>query len=252
MVVINAHAHIGDTRVFDADNDEADLLQAMDSNGVDVSLVMPSAGCRDAAAVHDRIGRLARERRGRFYGIVQMNPHTDREAYAAEARRCAQELDFVAVKIHPLGYGVDPKSRDADMVFQVARDLSLVVMIHTGSGIPWGLPALWIPLAQRYPEVNVVLAHAGMAVFTAEAHLAATLCPNVYLETSWAKPGELLWLIRDLGPGRVMMGADLLSNMPVELFKYRSLGLSQAELEMCLGGTAAHVFGLPSNAGREA
>jgi hypothetical protein len=248
MAVINAHAHIGDTRVFDADNDEGELLRAMDLNGVEVSLVMPSAGCRDAVAIHDRIAWLARERRGRFYGIVQMNPHTDREAYAAEARRCARDLGFVAVKIHPLGYGVDPKSRDAEMVFQVARDLSIAVMIHTGSGLPWGLPALWIPLAQRYPEVNVVLAHAGMGVFTAEAHLAAKLCPNIYLETSWAKPGELLWLIRDLGAGRVMMGADLLSNMPIELFKYRSLGLGQDELEMCLGGTAAAVFRLPISA----
>ncbi len=245
MTIVNAHAHIGDSWVFDADNSEQDLLQAMDANAVDVSLVMPSAGCRDAAAIHDRIARLAREHLGRFYGIIQMNPHTDRAIFAAEARRCVGELGFVGVKIHPLGYGVDPKSRDADAVFQIARDLSITVMIHTGSGLPWALPALWIPLAQRYPDVNVVLAHAGMAIFTAEAHLAATLCPNVYLETSWAKPGELLWLIRDLGARRIMMGADLLSNMPLELFKYRSLGLSADQLEACLGRTAAAVFRLP-------
>ena len=242
--IISAHAHIGDTRVFDADNSEADLLAAMDAAGVDASIVMPSAGCRDAAAIHDRIAVMAQRHPGRIFGMIQLNPHTDEPEYLREAERCVRDLGFVGAKIHPLGYGVSPTSRDAEMVFRIAAQLGIAVMVHTGSGLPWGLPSLWIPLAQRYPNVNVVLAHAGMGVFTAEAHLAATMCPNVFLETSWAKPGELLELIRSLGPARVMMGGDLVSNFPVELFKYRSLGLPDDVLAQCLGGTARTVFGL--------
>jgi predicted TIM-barrel fold metal-dependent hydrolase len=245
MRVVNAHAHIGDSRIWDVEMSEDELLATMDQHGVDVSLVMPSAGCRDAAAMHDRIAALGEAHPGRITGIVHINPHTDRPILEAEARRCVEDLGFVGIKIHPLGYGVDPRSRDAEAIFEVARDMSIAVMIHTGSGLPWGLPSVWIPHAQRFPDVKVVLAHAGMGVFTSEAHLAASLCPNVYLETSWAKPGELLWLIRDLGPQRVMFAADMVSNMAVELYKYRAIGLTQDELEWCLGRTATTVFGLP-------
>lgn len=244
-MIVSAHAHIGDTRVFDADSSEEALLQAMDDAGVDASIVMPSAGCANAVAIHDRIAHLAQQRPGRIFGMIQINPHTDEEIYTAEAERCVRELGFVGVKIHPLGYAVNPRSRDAEMVFRVARQLHIPVMIHTGSGLPWSLPALWIPLAQKYADVSVVLAHAGMGIFTAEAHLAARMCPNIYLEMSWAKPPELKWLISDLGIDRIMMGGDLNSNLAVEVFKFRSLGLSEADLAMGLGGTAIRVFDLP-------
>lgn len=245
MLIVSAHAHIGDTRVFDAETTEDALIEAMDGAGVDTSIVMPSAGCADAAAIHDRIAALAQSYPTRIFGMIQINPHTDRDRFQAEAQRCVHDLGFVGIKIHPHGYGVSPQSRDAETVFQVARELSIPVMIHTGSGLPWALPSLWIPLAQAHPDVSVVLAHAGMGIFTAEAHLAATLCDNVTLETSWAKAHELKWLIDSLGAERIMMGGDLNSNLPVEVFKFRSLDLAPSQLAQCLAGTAIKVFDLP-------
>ncbi len=244
-MIVETHSHIGDTNVFDVDLKEEDLLATFDANGVDIGIVMPSAGCASAPAIHDRIAKMGQQNPGRIYGMIQINPHTNRQEYEKEAERCVRELGFVGVKIHPLGYGVSPRSKSADMVFQVARDLEIPVMIHTGSGIPWALPSLWIPLAQRYPQVSVILAHAGMGVFSMEATLTANLCPNVYLETSWAKPGELLSMIREVGAHRVMMGGDLMSNLPVEIFKYRSIGLTPEEQTQCLARTAIQVFKLP-------
>jgi predicted TIM-barrel fold metal-dependent hydrolase len=248
-VIINTHAHVGDTRVFDVVSDENELIQAMDEHGIDLSLVMPSAGCRDAAAVHDQIYRLGQRHPGRVIGLVQANPHLDPEAYEAEATRCVKELGFVGLKIHPLGYGVNPLGKSADNVFRVGQQLGVPVMVHTGSGIPWALPSLCILPAQKYPDLPIILAHAGMGVFMLDAYVAAKVCPNIYLETSWAKPGELKWLIGELGAERIMMGADLVSNMPVELFKYRSLGLAPEVLDRCLGGTAMEVFNLRGRVG---
>ena len=70
---------------------------------------------------------------------------------------------------------------------------------------------------------------------------------SVYLEMSWAKPPELKWLVDDLGIDRIMMGGDLNSNLAVEVFKFRALGLSEDDLAMGLGGTAIRVFNLPVN-----
>jgi predicted TIM-barrel fold metal-dependent hydrolase len=42
-----------------------------------------------------------------------------------------------------------------------------------------------------------------------------------------------------------MFGSDLPSAIPVELAKYKSLGLSESDLERCLEKTAQGVFRLP-------
>jgi hypothetical protein len=51
-------------------------------------------------------------------------------------------------------------------------------------------------------------------------------------------------MVDQYGAGRVMFGSDHLTNLPVELTKYRSMGLSDDRLEMVLSGTAGCVFGL--------
>ena len=45
-------------------------------------------------------------------------------------------------------------------------------------------------------------------------------------------------------PERLMLGTDLIGNVPIELAKYRSLGLTESQLAWCLGKTAAAVFGI--------
>jgi len=247
-MIVNPHAHIGDTVVFDAENFEEDLIRAMDANGIDVSIVMPSAGSTNAPAVHDRIAKMGEKYPGRIFGMIQYNPHTPVGELEREAERCVRDLKFVGIKIHPLGGAVNPLSKDGRRICDVAQRLNIPVMIHTGTGIPWALPSLSIPLARRYPDVKFVLAHAGMMVFTMEAWVAADVCPNIYLETSWCAAHDIAWLIRELGANRIMMAGDLISNFPVELAKFRSLNLPEDQLNWCLAKTAIEVFRLPVQA----
>jgi predicted TIM-barrel fold metal-dependent hydrolase len=93
-----------------------------------------------------------------------------------------------------------------------------------------------------------VLAHAGMMIYTMEAWVAADVCSNIYLETSWCAAHDIAWLIRDLGANRIMMAGDLTSNFPVELAKYRSLNLPEDQLNWCLAKTAIEAFRLPLEA----
>jgi predicted TIM-barrel fold metal-dependent hydrolase len=72
----------------------------------------------------------------------------------------------------------------------------------------------------------------------------AQLCPNVYLETSWCGTLDTAMLVRMVGSERMMMGSDAAENVGVEIAKHRSIGLSEAEIENCLGRTATRVFGL--------
>ncbi len=51
-------------------------------------------------------------------------------------------------------------------------------------------------------------------------------------------------MISTIGADRVMMGADLPSNVPVEFAKYRALDLSSEDYDKVMGGTAVEIFNL--------
>jgi hypothetical protein len=101
-----------------------------------------------------------------------------------------------------------------------------------------------MPAAQKYPGLKIILAHAGMAILSAEAQVAASIFSNLYLETSWCLGEDIRWMIDTIGPDRVMMGADLPSNVPVEFAKYRALDLAPEVFDKVMGGTAVEVFNL--------
>jgi uncharacterized protein len=158
--------------------------------------------------------------------------------------RCVKDLHFVGVKLHTIGHGVCALSEDGDRVFATAHALGIPAMVHTGPGVPFALPSLCIPAAQKYPGLKIILAHAGFAVFSAEAQVAASVCGNLYLETSWCIGEDIRWMISTIGPERVMLGADLPSNVPVEIAKYRALDLAPEIYDRVMGGAAVEVFQL--------
>ena len=243
-MIIDGHAHLGSCRAFDTTVTAEELLRTMDQNGVDSSIVLPLPVPPDYRTAHDDIAALAGRHPGRIYGVASLNPHVDDDEYFAEVRRCVRDLGFVGLKLHPLGHACAPTARDATKVFETARALRIPLIVHTGIGAPWALPSLVIPRAQKYPDVKIVLAHAGGYVYTAEAYVAATICPNIYLETSWCGPHRIREMAEALGPERVMFGADLPANVPTELTKYRTGGLSPEAQEICLGRSARAVFGI--------
>ncbi len=243
-MIIDAHMHLGDCRVFDLNVTEDELLRSMDANKVDVGVVQPFPGASDAAAVHKRIWRLAKRHPGRIFGMASVNPHLAKQKYVDEVTRCVDLYGFVAVKLHTIGHAVMPLGADAGTVFETAAKLEIPVMVHTGMGLPFAAPSLVIPRAKEYPKLPIILGHAGFVISTPDAYAAAKTCPNLYLEPSWCMKEAIGWLVQDLGADRVMLGSDLPSNTHVELEKVRGLGLPKKDEEKVLGLTAARVFGL--------
>lgn len=245
-MVIDAHAHLGYDEVFDEDFTEAALLASQSRNGISISLVQPGA-VHDLGGVqkqHDDIADLIARHPGRFRGIANPNPHLPNGVYEREVRRCVGELGFLGIKMHPLAHAVNPLGRHGRYAFDLARELGVPVIVHTGAGIPWAAPSLLGPIAEACPELKLVVAHAGAGVLSAEAGLLAERHANTFLEPSWVGGFQVRSWVRRLGANRVMFGSDHGDNAETELAKFRSAGLSQDELAWTLGGTAASVFGL--------
>jgi uncharacterized protein len=130
-------------------------------------------------------------------------------------------------------------------VFEVAKHYKVPVIVHTGLGVPFSMPSLLMPRAKQYPELPIILSHAGNNFYTAEAVIAAEFCENIFLEPSWCSNTRVKEMIKKIGSQRVMMASDGPANVPIELAIFRSIDLTERELEDCLGGTAIRVFKLP-------
>lgn len=244
-MIIDSHAHLGNCRVFGSHVSEQELIGVMDTNGIDTSLVLPFPGADNEPAVHNAIANLAKAFPGRIHGVISINPHIDDQKYNDEVKRCVEELGFVGLKLHPFGHACPVAAPDADKIFEAARKYNLPLILHSGLGAPYACPSMFIPKAMQYPDLKIVIAHAGAYIYTAEAIVAAEICPNVYLETSWCAPHRIKEMIEKFGPERVMLGADIPENVATELTKYRSVGLTPEQLRISTEETAKKVFNLP-------
>ena len=180
---------------------------------------------------------------GRYVGMANPNPHFPLEAYNREIERTILMLGFKGIKMHPFAHAVNPLGPHARRVFDAARRYDVPVMVHTGVGIPWACPSLLEPLADGYPDVKLVVAHAG-ALFGADALLLAKRHANVYMELSWQSNFVIREMAQTLGASKLMMGSDHSDNAVLEIMKIRGLNLSTEDTERILGGTAFAVYNL--------
>jgi predicted TIM-barrel fold metal-dependent hydrolase len=246
MPVVDAHVHLGPCRVFGWECTEEQIIASMERNGVDISIVQPFPGAPDAAKVHDDIARMAEKYPGRIFGLANINPHQDEKKVYREFVRCVKELGFVALKCHTIGHALMPTAKDADVIFETAKELNVPVMVHNAAfGMPFSSPALVIPRAKQYPDLPIVLAHAGACVLTPEAIIIAGEYENMYLETSWCMTPDIKWAIDAVGPDRVMLGSDSAENIDAEIAKYRVIDITEEQRRKTMGETAIKLFKLP-------
>ncbi len=243
-MIIDAHTHYGYDYVFEEDLSLDDLLANMEKHKIDISIVQPGTvlDLKTVRKQHNKISTLSKKMPGRIYGMANPNPHLPKSKYSKELERCIKDLGFVGVKLNTFGHAVNPNLNAGRMVFELASKLNIPVMVHTGEGIPWSLPSTLIPIAKEFPNIDIVLAHCGGNIFSCEAQLAAQICPNIYLETSWIPSLTIREFCRKIGANRVMFGSDMGNNVATELAKYRTINLTKEELDWCLWRTASRVF----------
>lgn len=243
-MIIDTHQHLGRSRFTGQETTEVELLDGMHANGIDVALVMPQSTLDTASSHHDRIAALARIQRGHVRGVASICPWISEDEYRVEANRCVRDLDFVALKLDPNGHGLAIDSAQARRCFEAASDLGVPVIVHTGFGVPHSLPSLALPVARAFPELPIILAHAGFVTYAAEALVVAREAQNIYLEPSWCTVFQLRSFHRALGPTRLLFGTDHVANMPVELAKFRSAGIPESDLDGIFETTARGLFKL--------
>lgn len=236
-MIIDAHVHLGEDVVFDEQVSEEELLEFYKKYDIDGGIIQPYL-CRpymeDVREIHDRIANFTKNRERRWWGMASINPHFRPEDYDAEANRCVKELGFVGLKITPIGHACHPSSKDALHVFEVCRGLKVPLMMHTGAGIPFSDPISVAKALECFPDVPVVLAHAGSEMHNQQAIYLAVKHENVWLEPSWVGVIGVTNMLDRIGAGRILFSSDNIYQIPVELAKYRSVIRKESDLERVL------------------
>lgn len=240
--IFDTHTHIGSARHSGRRVGADDMLRHMDSHGVERSLLIPFPVVEDHRREHDEIGAAVRQYPDRFCGAACLDPYLPFDEFRDEMRRCREELGMRAWKIQPQFHGLNPLSRRNDPLFQVAAELGYVLVCHTGTGVPFALPSLWISVARRFPSLPVVLGHAGGGIYAGECIVAAEVCPNIHVELSSLMPHHVIDLAAHVPASRLMAGSDLFESTAIEIDKIIGLPLSLEDRRAILWDTPRRVF----------
>ncbi len=244
MRIIDAHSHLGWDCVFDEDFTDIALVDKHKKCSVSISIVQPGTCFEKETVVnqHNAIHELSKKNPGQFFGMANPNPHLSEEVYFEEIERCIKGLGFVGIKLHPAAHAAPPGGRDSQKAFLAAREFGVPLMIHTGAGIPFANPANIIPLAEKFPDVKIIMAHSGMMITTGEVSIVMSHCPNTYADVSWIGGFLVERLVAEFGARRLLFASDHAENASTEIEKIQGSRMSDIDKEWVLGKSAEELY----------
>ncbi len=237
----------------------AELLAAMDENGVDKSVVFgfPWQSAELFKRHNDFIMNAAQRHPDRLIGFGCFDPG-NREA-AKEAERCFDgglagigELAFYRSGI------VDESLEQLAPIMDVCRERDRPVLIHTNEPVGHHYPgktpntlAQIYRLVGRFPANTIVLAHwgGGLFFFSLLKKEVKDRLRNVYFDTA-ASPflydaAIYRIAVQVVGADKILFGSDFPLIPPVRYFReIEAAGLTEAERRQLCGMNAGRLLGI--------
>jgi len=240
--IFDAHTHLG----HDIDGMVGvyeELLGVLDRFGISRANVF----CLDEPdripafrAGNDRTLEFAERAEGRLIPFVRLDLT---EEPIAEAERC---LDRGArgIKLHPRAQKFQLNDERLTPVFAIAAERRVPILIHGGRGLPPIADHL-ANLVERYPDAQLIIAHAGIADLSGLAgHFAGKA--GVFFDTSVWSAVDLLSFFRLVPPEQIVYASDYPyglqpQSLLLTLRTARSSGLTEPRLAEILAGNANRI-----------
>src|SRR6185295_13883936 len=135
-----------------------------------------------------------------------------REETYRQAEEMLTQPRCAGIKIHPEEHGY-PIREHAQAIFEFAARHRTVVLTHSSEQNSQA--ADFIPWADAFPDLRLILAHIGCGWDGDLTHQVRAIQQsrhgNVYADTSSARsivPGLIEWAVSEVGPERVLFGTD--------------------------------------------
>ena len=223
-MTIDGYCTLGEDREYDLTGSE--LLRDMDAAGVERAVIAPPD--RYLAVLNSEgnqnILRAAHDQRERFIPGCSVNPWYGRQALEEFQRAISDGARMLV--LHPLVQGFSANDELIFPLLELAAEAQVPVYVHTGmpgNSTPWQI----VDLAERFPSLAIIMGHCGATDFWNDVPDAAAAAPNIYLESSLARPFHFVRYMAAVGKERGIMGSwTPLSNLPFEWEQMRNLAPS--------------------------
>jgi predicted TIM-barrel fold metal-dependent hydrolase len=250
-MIIDADTHIAPTGgAFTIEQH----LARMERAGIDQTLtwLKPDYQGTGIEGHNAYIYRAMQQYPDRILGFGWADPTVGVEHAKDMVKKCVYEYGMYGVKLNGAqnGYYIDDPELALPVAQEIARTGKLLAF-HIGADAyerthPWRAAKI----AQRYPEMNILMVHMGMSdpVMNDVVIEIAAQNPNMYLIGSNTTAAAVLKAIQALGADRVCFGTDAPFCRPhVILAMYQALldgEISPQDQALVMGGNIARLFGL--------
>ena len=254
-MIVDAHSHLGELARFRApDTTVHGMLSLMDHLAIDVAINIHAAGIMGYyEEAYEQSVKAYEQSEHRLPFCLAYSPVYSQDSLTV-ITTAANHPGFVGVKIHPVVELVMPDDPAYDPAWQFAAQRRLPIVTHSWAAVDYN-PSQRFAVASdfdayvaRYPEVNLILGHAGgrYTGHVAAADLARKY-PNVYLDLSGDvySFGLIEWLVANVGADRVLFGTDMNWIDPRTILgRVLDAGISLEAKKMILGDNACRLFRL--------
>src|SRR4051794_4147414 len=240
LALFDAHTHIGANDPDGFRQTPAELISALDGAGAR-GVVFPMHEPDGYRAANDVAIQAAAESDGRLVAYCRVDPRDDA---VAEATR-ALDAGASGIKLHPRAeqFGLEePAVRD---IVALAHERRVPILIHAGRGIP-ALGQNTVALSGEFPDAKLILAHAAISDL-AWLWRVMPEHPNVFVDTAWWNPSDLIALFTLAPPGQILWASDSPYGLPVmsSIIALRcalQAGLSPEAVRSVAGGQMARIL----------
>jgi uncharacterized protein len=167
----------------------------------------------------------------------------------AQADEMLKQPQCAGIKIHPEEHGY-PIHEHGAAIFEFAARHKAIVLTHSSEQN--SLAENFIPWANEFPEIRLILAHIGCGWDGDVTHQVRAIQKsrhgNVYADTSSARsilPGLIEWAVGEIGADRVLFGTDTpLYHAAMQRSRIEHADLNEADKRRILRENAVRLFKL--------
>lgn len=258
LSAVDVHGHYGAYRQLDKSElvnrmmtgDAAEVVRRAAAVDIGLTIVSPLSAllprCQANAAVgNEEAAQIVARTPGlkQYVVIDPLRPET-----YGQADEMLKQPQCVGIKLHPEEHGY-PIRDHAARLFEFAAERRAIVLTHSSEQN--SLCEDFVPWADRFPEVRLILAHIGCGWDGDITHQVRAIqkgrCGNLYADTSSARsimPNLIEWAVKEVGPERVLFGTDTpLYSTAMQRARINHADLSDTDKRRILRDNAVNLFG---------
>lgn len=239
LELFDAHTHIGANDPDGFKQTPEELIGAMERASAR-AIVFPMHEPDGYRGANDVALAAAAGSGGRLVSFCRVDPRDDA---AAEARRCL-DAGAVGIKLHPRAERFTLAEPGVREIIEVAHERRVPVLIHAGRGIP-ALGRDTVALSGEFTNARLILAHAAISDLAWLWHVLPAH-PNVFIDTAWWNPADLIALFSLVAPSQILWASDSPYGLPVAAAAAAArcalqAGLEDEALRSIFGGQTARL-----------